>query len=168
MNRVLVIGSGGSGKTTFAIRLAQVAGLPLIHLDSHYWLPHWQKRPNDEWLAILRKLLAGERWIIDGNYGGTLEERLAGCDTVFFLDMPRRQCIARVLRRQISGWGRHRAEMPEGCNERLSLEFLAWIWSYPARRRGAILERLEALKSSKQVHVLRSDDEIDDFLHRLH
>src|SRR5262245_33490600 len=103
MKRALVIGSGGSGKTTFAARLATLTGLPLIHLDSHYWLPYWQKRSNDEWLAIVRELLAHDRWIIDGNYGGTLEERLAACDTVFLLDMPRMQCIARVLRRQITG-----------------------------------------------------------------
>jgi adenylate kinase family enzyme len=164
MERVLVIGSGGSGKTTFATRLAPLSGLPLVHLDSHYWLPNWRKRPEEEWPRIVAELLSADRWIMDGNYGGTLEERLEACDTVFFLDIPRTQCITRVLRRQISGWGRHRPEMPEGCNERLSLEFLAWIWAYPARRRGRILQRLERLAERKDVHIFRSDPEIDQFL----
>jgi len=167
MRRALVIGSGGSGKTTFATRLADATGLPLIHLDSHYWLPNWQKRTDEEWRSLVRALLAGERWIMDGNYGGTLDERLDACDTVFFLDVPRAECIARVLRRQLASWGRHRPEMPEGCKERLSLEFLAWIWTYPSRRRRAILERLGALKSTKQVYVLHSDSEITNLLDRL-
>lgn len=164
MKRVLVIGSGGSGKTTFATKLARATGLPLIHLDSHYWLPNWQKRTDEEWRSLVRGLLAGDRWIIDGNYGGTLEERLEACDTVFFLDVPRMKCITRVLRRQLSGWGRHRPEMPEGCNERFSLEFLTWIWTYPSRRRGQILERLDAMRGQKAVHVLRNDVEMERHL----
>jgi len=104
---------------------------------------------------------------MDGNYGGTLDERLNACDTVFFLDVPRGQCLSRVLRRQLLNGGRARAEMPEGCAERFSLEFLAWIWTYPTRRRGPILERLEGLRSDRLVHVFRSDAEIDHFLDRL-
>ncbi|HKA24787.1 MAG TPA: AAA family ATPase [Candidatus Eisenbacteria bacterium] len=167
MKRALVLGSGGSGKTTFAVRLARLTGLPLIHLDSHYWLPNWQKRSDDEWASIVRELVSRDCWIMDGNYGGTLDERLKACDTVFFLDVPRGQCLSRVLRRQLLNGGRARAEMPEGCAERFSLEFLAWIWTYPTRRRGPILERLEGLRSDRLVHVFRSDAEIDHFLDRL-
>ena len=164
MNRVLVIGSGGSGKTTFATRLARLTGLPLVHLDSHYWLPHWQKRSDDEWQRIVRELLAGDRWIMDGNYGRSLDLRLEACDTVFFLDFPRLTCISRVLKRQLTHLGQSRPELPAGCGERLDFEFLAWIWTYPARRRGAILDRLGNLGTSKEVHVLRSHREIESFL----
>jgi adenylate kinase family enzyme len=164
VKRVLVIGSGGSGKTTFARQLARRTGLPLVHLDSHYWPPHWQQRPDGEWSAIVRELIGRDRWIMDGNYGGTMGERLEACDTVFFLDMPRMKCISRALRRQFMNWGRSRDEMPEGCNERFSPEFLAWIWTYPSRRRGAILERLEALRTTKQVNIFRSDAEAETYL----
>jgi adenylate kinase family enzyme len=164
MRRVLVIGSGGSGKTTFARQLAARTGLPLIHLDAHFWRPNWQPRPDDEWAAIVRELISRDRWIMDGNYGGTLDQRLEACDTVFFLDMPRSQCMARVLRRQFRNWGRAREEMPEGCAERFSLEFLAWIWTFPSRRRGAILERLGSLRAKKNVHVFRGDADSERFL----
>jgi len=101
MRRVLVIGSGGAGKSTFARRLAQCAGLPLIHLDAIYWKPGWLETPKEEWTQVVESLLAGERWVMDGNYGGTLEQRLASCDTVVFLDLPRSLCLWRAAVRWV-------------------------------------------------------------------
>jgi adenylate kinase family enzyme len=163
LKRVLVIGSGGSGKTTFAAKLSRLTGLPLVHLDSHYWLPHWQKRPDEEWAAIVRDLVSRDSWIMDGNYGGSLDLRLEACDTVFFLDFPRLTCMGRALKRQFTHMGQSRPEMPVGCRERLDPEFLAWIWTYPAQRRPKILGRLAALEERKMIHVLRSDAEIDAY-----
>src|SRR5207248_8909148 len=79
MKRVLVIGSGGTGKTTVAQRLARRTGLPLIHLDLLSWRPGWQPTQSEEWREAVRRLVAGERRIIDRNYGGTLDLRLAAC-----------------------------------------------------------------------------------------
>ena len=164
MKRVLVIGSGGTGKTTVAQRLARRTGLPLIHLDLFYWRPGWQPTPSEEWREAVRRLVAGERWIIDGNYGGTLDLRLAACDTVVFLDLPRVLCLWRVLVRQLRYVGRVRPELPSGCRERLSWAFLVWIWTYPLRRRGSILTRLHALDKGKRVVILRTAREIEDFI----
>ena len=164
MKRVLVIGTGGSGKTTVARRLAQRTGLPLIHLDTLYWRAGWQPTPPEEWWARVQQLVRGEAWIIDGNYGGTLDLRLAACDTVVFLDLPRLVCLWRVLGRRLRHLGRVRPELPLGCRERLNWEFLAWIWSYPSRRRGDVLTRLEGLDEGKRVAVLRSSAAIEAFI----
>ena len=86
MERVLVIGCGGSGKTTFARRLAERSGLPLIHLDRLHWRPGWRATPQEAWRATVKEIVARERWIIEGHYGGTLDLRLPACDTVVFLD----------------------------------------------------------------------------------
>jgi adenylate kinase family enzyme len=163
LQRVLVIGSGGSGKTTFARRLAERTGLPLIHLDAIYWRPGWQPTPADEWREIVEQVISRDSWIIDGNYGGTLDLRLEACDTVVFLDIPRLICLWRVLRRQLGHLGKTRPELPVGCPERLTWEFLVWIWTYPKSRRGRILERLDALAARKRVVVLRSQRAIDEF-----
>lgn len=164
MKRVLVIGTGGSGKSTVARRLAQRTALPLIHLDAHYWRPGWQPTPPDEWQAKVQQILRGQTWIIDGNYGGTLDLRLAACDTVIFLDLPRILCLWRVLKRQVRYLGRTRPELSSGCPERLSWEFLTWIWTYPSRRRGDILTRLAMLDQRKRVVILRSSAEVERFM----
>ncbi len=103
---------------------------------------------------------------MDGNYGGTLDIRLAACDAVVFLDIPRLVCLWRVVRRQLQHRGENRAELPAGCPERLSWDFVQWIWTYPARRRGSILRRLDDLKAHKRVYVLRSSKEMDRLLNQ--
>jgi len=164
LKRILVIGTGGSGKTTVARRLAQCTGLPLIHLDTLYWRAGWQPTPAEEWRVQVEELVRCDAWIIDGNYGGTLDVRLEACDTVVFLDMPPIVCLWRVMGRQVRHFGRERPELPPGCRERLSWEFLAWTWTYASRRRGDVLSRLAALDKRKRVAILRSSDAIDEFL----
>jgi adenylate kinase family enzyme len=164
VKRVLVIGTGGSGKSTVARRLAQRTALPLIHLDAHYWRPGWQPTPPGEWQAKVQQILRGQTWIIDGNYGGTLDLRLAACDTVIFLDLPRIVCLWRVLKRQVRYLGRTRPELSPGCPERLNWEFLTWIWTYRSRRRGDILKRLSGLDQLKRVVILRSSAEVEQFM----
>jgi adenylate kinase family enzyme len=88
MRKVLVIGSGGAGKSTFASRLSRRTGLSLIHLDSLYWRPGWLETPAAEWDQTIEHLLRGDTWIMDGNYGRTLERRLAACVRVCAIDGP--------------------------------------------------------------------------------
>jgi len=164
MRRVLVIGAGGAGKSTFAVRLGERTGLPVVHLDREHWRPGWIEPAPDAWQATVARLIAGERWILDGNFGGTLDQRLAACDTVVFLDMPRAQCLWRVLRRRFRHRGRARPDMAPGCNEKLSLGFLWWIWTYPARRRPALLRRLQRLRPGQVAVILRSDADVERFL----
>ena len=164
LKRILVIGAGGSGKTTVARRLASATGLPLVHLDALYWRAGWQPTPVEEWREAVQRLILGDTWIIDGNYGGTLDLRLEACDTVVFLDVPRIVCLWRVVKRQLLHFRQVRPELPPGCPERLTWEFLAWIWTYPTRRRGHILRRLAALDKRKRVAVLRSSTAIERFL----
>ena len=73
--RIMVIGSGGAGKSTFARQLAALTGLPVIHLDRHYWRPRWERTPTEEWNGIVQDLAAGAAWIIDGNYTNSLPLR---------------------------------------------------------------------------------------------
>lgn len=138
--------------------------MPLIHLDALYWRPGWEPTPDAEWREKVEALLKADAWIIDGNYGGTLDIRLEACDAVVFLDVPRIVCLWRVLRRQLRHRREVRAELPAGCPERFNWEFVKWIWTYPRRRRGAILQRLERLKTSKRVFILRSANDVEEFL----
>ena len=164
MNRVLVIGAGGAGKTTLARRLARCTNLPLVHLDTLYWRPGWEPTPREEWRSKVEALARSEQWIMDGNYESTLDIRLPACDTVVFVDRHRVLCVWRVFVRRIRHMGRRRPELPVGCQERLTWEFLSWIWTYASRRREGILSQLELLCASKRVVILRSGNSTEQFL----
>jgi adenylate kinase family enzyme len=164
MRRVLVIGSGGAGKSTVAARIAGRLALPLIHLDALYWRAGWRPTEKGEWERVVRELVAAPAWVMDGNYGGTLDLRLARCDTVVFLDLPRALCLWRVLRRRLAHRGRSRPDVAPGCPERVDWEFVRWVWSYPARRRPAILRKLAALRPDQRAVVLTSTREVERFV----
>ena len=164
MKRVLVIGSGGAGKSTFARRLGERLGLPVVHLDKVYWNAGWVETPKDEWRRKVEELCAGESWVMDGNYSGTLEIRLAACDSVVFLDLPRAVCAWRIVKRALIYRHRGRPDMAEGCQERLNAEFLLWVWNYRKRSRPKVLGRLAEQSDSKEIFILRSNAEVEKFL----
>ena len=167
MQRILVIGSGGSGKSVFSTQLAKRTGLPLVHLDTCYWRVGWIEPAKSEWDAILDGLLKEDHWIMDGNYSGTLDRRIAACDTVIFLDRSRWLCLWRVIKRRITYGRTTRPDMTPGCNEHLSWSFLAWIFGYPERGRPAVLERLARLQPHQHAVVLTSSHAVADFLDEL-
>lgn len=159
-----MIGSGGAGKSTFARRLGERLGLEVIHLDKVYWRAGWVEPPKDEWRRKVEELLGGEAWVMDGNYSGTLGVRLAACDTVVFLDLPRLVCLWRVLKRALTYRGASRPDMAEGCQERVNAEFLLWVWNYRKRSRPKVLALLQEQAHTKRVVRLRSAAEVERFL----
>ena len=130
MQRVLVIGSPGAGKSTLSHALARRCGLPLHHLDRMFWLPGWIERDRADGRSELAQVLAQDCWIIDGNYGSTLPLRIARADTVVWLDYPTALCLGRAVRRWWMYRGQSRPDMTEGCLERLDGEFLLYILNF--------------------------------------
>ena len=165
MQRVLVIGSPGAGKSTLAAKLACRTNLPLIHLDQHAWLPGWKEMDRQQWQARVRELVAGREWIIDGNYTGTLAMRLERADTVVLLDYPAWLCLGRVLRRVVTTRGRVRADMAEGCPEQFDLGFLLYIALF-RRRQGSRNERMLKRFTGGIIRLRRQQD-TDRFLAEL-
>jgi adenylate kinase family enzyme len=164
MRKVLVIGPGGAGKSTFANKLGKLINLEVLHLDQFYWHSGWVATPKDEWHKTLQYLLSREAWIMDGNYSGTLDIRFTACDTVIFLDLPRAVCLWRVLKRALIYRGKSRPDMAEGCPERLTLEFVLWIWNYSKRTRPKVVRMIESPPDDKKIVWLRSSIEVERFL----
>jgi adenylate kinase family enzyme len=167
--RVVVTGMAGAGKSTFSRALSAKTGLPVIHLDLYFWKPGWVPTPDDEWREKQRGLLAGEEWIVDGNYHATLDLRLERADTVVFLDTPWWICAQRALARGVSkrpaGF-----ELPIGCDEsvwrRLRDEWwLVWrIWRDRRSERERELAILSQHGKHVPLHVLRSRRAVRGFL----
>ena len=164
MRKVLVIGPGGAGKSTFANQLGRLLEIEVLHLDKFYWQPGWIEPPKSEWRSTVEDLLRREAWIMDGNYSGTLNIRFPACDTVIFLDMARTLCIWRVLKRAMMYRKRSRPDMTEGCRERLRFKFILWIWNYPRRTRPKIVRMIESNPGEKQIVWLRSQSDVNRFL----
>ncbi|WP_337956063.1 hypothetical protein [Alicyclobacillus herbarius] len=128
MKRIAIIGSPGAGKSTFACRLGDITGIEVFHLDRLFWHPGWVEMPRPEWMELQRKLVQRPSWIIDGNYGSTMDIRIQAADTVIFLDVPRRVCLWRVMKRVIRYHGQTRPDMGAHCPEKIDLEFFRYIW----------------------------------------
>ncbi len=99
--RVVVVGASGSGKSTFARRLAPILGARRIELDAIYHQPNWQPLPEDQMRERVKRLVSGDRWVVDGNYRMVADIAWAAADTVVWLDYPRYLVLARLLRRTI-------------------------------------------------------------------
>lgn len=162
VKRIAVVGSGGAGKSTLARELGRRTGLPVIHLDQHYWKPGWVETPSDEWRSLQAELLAGDAWIVDGNYGGTFDVRFARADAVIVLALPRLRCAIRALRRSLQHRGRD--VQADGCPERLDLTFLRWVWRYPMDGRPRLDTALAQHGENLRIIELTSAAQVREFL----
>jgi adenylate kinase family enzyme len=147
MQRILIIGPCGAGKSTLAMQLGPRLDLPVYHMDQLNWKPGWVESSKDEIRNKLAEVTAQKHWIIDGTYGGTLPERLARADTVLYLDYPIRLCVMRLMKRIWTYRGRSRPDMAEGCPERFDLPFFFYLlrWnSGPKLRTEARIKGHEA------------------------
>jgi adenylate kinase family enzyme len=161
--RIMIIGSPGSGKSTFSRQLAEISGIPLIHLDKEYWNSGWVETSKEEWVKKQETLLSGDNWIIDGNYGGTMEMRLEKADTIICFQLSKWVCILSYLKRVITNINKVRPDMPEGCPERLDIEFMKYIWDFSKSLGQKNLDILKNVKD-KQVIVFKKRREAKEYI----
>ena len=166
MERVIIIGCGGAGKSTLAQKMGQKTGLPVVHLDKLFWKPGWESLSRDEFDVLHRRELAKERWIIDGNFDRTIPERLARCDTVIYLDFSRLACLMGVCKRILTTYGTVRPDMGEGCPERFDWEFLCWVWNFNKNKRARNY-RLLAEVEEVDIIILKNRRQVERYLRNL-
>ena len=164
MRRVVIVGCGGAVKSTLARAIAERTGLPVIHLDREFWRPGWVEPVRDEFEERVKVLMTGERWIIDGNYHRTLASRVAAADMIIALDLPTRTCLAGIIRRWWRQRGKTRPDMTPGCPERLTWEFVRWVWRFRRDTRPKQMALLESAAAGKAMHVLRSRGDVQRWL----
>jgi adenylate kinase family enzyme len=162
VERIAILGCGGSGKTHLARELARQLDLPLTHLDAIYYDADWNELPREEFTAAQQELVARPRWVIEGNYASTLPVRLTAADTVIVLDLPARTCLRGVLSRRLKHRGGQHQEI--GVYDRITWSFVRYILGY----RRTMLPRVHQLigdhAHSADVIVLRRRSQARRFL----
>ena len=167
MQRILVIGAPGAGKSTFARRLGGATGLPVIHLDALFFLPGWLERDRAEFAAMAEAEAARDRWIIDGNYFATMPSRLAAAEALIWLDLPAWRRVPRIVGRIARTHGSVRPDMPDGCPEQVDPGFLLWAAGWRNDFVAKAEATLEASPATLSKHRLRSPPEVEAFVRAL-
>jgi adenylate kinase family enzyme len=164
MQRVLVIGNSGGGKSTLSRRLGEKLGLPVVHLDVLFWKPGWVESDKEEFKVRVAEALSGPAWIADGNFSSSFDVSMARADTIVWIDQPRLLCLIRAIWRALTYRDGGRPDMAEGCREKIDFEFYRYIWDYPRTYHP----RLEAAFARYGAHArrvrLRNDREMAAFV----
>ena len=167
LKKILIIGSAGAGKSTFAKKLKEFLNLPVFHLDNMFWQPNWIHVSRSKLIQKIQKVVKKSEWILDGNYSSTLDIRISYSDTIIFLNYTRIICLWRAIKRNIIYRNKNRSDITDGCFERINsdfFQFLKWIWDFPIRSRPQILYILKKWKKKKFIIILNSPHQAKRFL----
>lgn len=175
MKRIMIIGSPGSGKSTLAKKLSEKLNLPIVYLDFLYWL-HYRdhvyqvlgrvNRPaKNEFNNLVMYECQKDAWIMDGNFISSLADRIPFADTIIFLDMPRKTCIWRIIKRTFKGLLTYEL-YASGCPSKHAWEFFNWVWHWKESHHDDILRVIASASHAKMV-LLKSPAEVTDFLAKL-
>ena len=162
MKRIIVIGCPGSGKTTFALRLARELRIPIFHLDSIWHKADRTHISREEFDERLGEILELDSWIIDGNYSRTVERRISACDSVILFDLPTEDCIEGA----ISRLGKARVDMP-WIETELDSGFRSQIERFSSEVLPTIYSLVEEHKNSKEIVVFKTRAEADEYIEGL-
>ena len=166
MQRVLVMGCSGSGKSTFGRALADKLRLPFVSIDQIYWQPGWREPKLEEFTARMTREAEKPAWVMDGNYmrDGAGALRRARADTILWFDLPRWVCMVSVVARSVKSYGVVRPEMAPGCPERFDWTFWRYVWSYREVQRPKLVSYFSALRPDQQRVTFTSRAQATSFL----
>ncbi|APX12236.1 AAA family ATPase [Tateyamaria omphalii] len=164
MQRVMIIGQPGSGKSTLAGQLGDKTFLHVIHIDLIHWTSGWVERAAQEKSAMTLDVIAKPTWIFEGGHSRTWPQRLDRADTLIWLDLPLGLRLRRVLWRTIKHYGRSRPDLPEGCPEQFSAEFLSYIWRTRHTSRANMRALYDGAPADKTKYHLTSPAAVRRFL----
>ena len=166
MERIVVIGPPGAGKSIFADRLGRLLRIDVFHLDAIFWESGAPPVPA-EWAVRERELIEREQWILDGNYSQTLRPRLTAADTAVFLDFPTALCLARYVRRRLTHRRRPVPGMAEARRPHVSWRAVRGIVTFRRDHRSSFLTALSEA-DDLDVVVLQRPRDVEGFLTSLH
>lgn len=163
--RIMIFGMPGSGKSTFALALHQAIGIPLHHLDKHFYQANWVERNYQEFMQIQHSIVEQNEWIIDGNNTKSLELRYSHANLVLYFNYPRWFCYLRTFKRLFS----KKTEFDDravGCKETIRFSLLRYMWSYEGRVINQIYDLKERFQQVEFVEITH-DRQTQSILNRI-
>ena len=168
MRRIMIIGGSGAGKSTLARNLGVRLNLPVYHMDREvHWLPGWVERPAKDKAPIVAAIAARDEWVFEGGHSSTYRQRLARADLLIWVDAPFWRRLWRVTWRALRGLGQSRPDLPAGCPERFSVEFVLYILSSNKRQKAKAADRYTTMSQKAQAFHLQSSRDVQMFLEQL-
>ena len=160
MNRIMVVGSPGSGKSFFSTELSKKLNIPLYHLDNIWWNKDKTHISREEFDAKLKEIINKDKWIIDGDYSRTYSLRMEKADTIIFLDYPLDICIQGSKSRI----GIKRDDIPWIENKSDNLELIEYIVKWRETTLPKLEELLNYYKDKKNILIFKSREETNEYL----
>lgn len=150
IKRICIIGGSGTGKTTLSNNLSGALDIPVFHIDAAHHMANWVVRDKKERDELILNKTKEERWIIDGTYQATLEQRLEKADLVIFLDYSVMARLCGVMSRFFKHHGEERPDIP-GCREKIDFNFIKLVLSFKKTKRPIILQKLGIIDRNKII-----------------
>ena len=168
MQRVVIIGNGGAGKSTLAVALGRAHRLPIYHLDRYIWRPNWEAAPESVFYEDHKTILDRDRWLIEGmGYDSTIEDRFKRSDTIIFIDFPIAIHFFWALKRSVKSIFRKPQGWADGCSPIAKVGFMIRIiWDIHQKTRPYILSLLNSYGNQRTIHHLRSPKDLREFYGR--
>lgn len=161
-SRIMIFGRPGSGKSTFALKLSKITGLPLYHLDKYFFESNWVERDYNEFLEIQQSLVNQDKRIIDGNSTKSFEMRYAKADLAIYFNYPRSICYWWIFKRLFSK-DKQIDDRAENCNETVRLSLLKYMWSFEERVAKQLADLKNKYLNCRFMEVTK-DKDLRDFL----
>lgn len=166
LKKILIIGNGGSGKTTLSLKLSKIFNYPTLHLDSIYWVNGWGKNSLGKFEEHTHNFMDSNFWIIEGTPMHDIQFRLDQADTIIFLDINRVTCILRLIKRALKNIFHFRGQKIEGPANFFSLKAAIWVWKFNGSKRNTINTLLNSEKH-KNIFYIENNSDLRNFINNL-
>ncbi len=166
MERIVIIGASGAGKTILARNLRAILKINVYHLDRIFWRRNWKRIADEERIDILQKLVQRKQWIIEGKYLKSFKTRMDAADTIIFLDISPFVCLKHIIKRHYFHKG-NRRDLAMECSDVLGVKIIAKVLFFTLVRRRGIKRKISCYED-KRVITLQSTKEIDEFVRKVY